>query len=288
MELLPSWEVALRAGNKSPRTITSYGIAARQLAAFLDDPPVPNVERRDVERFLGDMLRVNAPATVAQRFRSLQQLFKWLAAEEEIPTNPMLGMPPPRVPVQPVPVVADEDLRILLNSVKGNTLEDRRDEAILRLFVDTGVRLAELSGLRVADIDLKEQEALVLGKGRRFRAVPFGMKTTTTLDRYLRARARHRHAAAEALWLGPKGPMTASGIAQMVGRRSRAAGLGKLHPHQLRHTAAHRWLAEGGNEGDLQRIMGWASPQMLARYGASAADARAKAAHRRLALGDRF
>ncbi len=74
----------------------------------------------------------------------------------------------------------------------------------------------------------------------------------------------------------------------MLQHRCDHAGIGRLHPHQLRHTAAHMWLADGGQEGDLMRLFGWRSRKMLERYGASAADERAREAHRQRALADRF
>ncbi len=292
-ELAPSWYRSLRAKNLSPRTIAAYKLAVDQLADHLEgegqDTNVDAITADHVRGYLSHVLDTRASATAHQRYASLVQLFRWLHREGEIADNPMVRVDPPRVEEQPVPVLSDPELRALLATCAGKDFEELRDTAILRLFVDTGIRLGEMAGLKLADVDLDLQVAIVRGKGNRLRTVPFGDKTTEALDRYERARRRHRKASEPWLWLGLKGKLGDTGISQVVLRRGAQAGLdGRLHPHVFRHTFAHRWLHEGGSEGDLQRIAGWKSPQMLQRYGASAADERARDAHKRMGLGDRL
>lgn len=92
---------------------------------------------------------------------------------------------------------------------------------------------------------------IVLGKGRRPRACPFGHKTAIALDRYIRARQAQKIPYLDALWLGQREPVTDSGISQIVEKRGLKAGIEGLYPHQLRHTFASGWLSDGGNEIDL-------------------------------------
>jgi integrase len=165
------------------------------------------------------------------------------------------------LPDQPPPVLTDDQLRRLLQWCDGRDFTDRRDTAIIRLFIDTGVRVSEAAGILLPDdLDLDDQVVIVLGKGRRQRTVPFGRKTALALDRYLRLRASHQFARLPNLWVGA---MTPSGLFQVIADRGASVGLPGLHPHQFRHSFADSWLSAGGNEGDLMRLAGWSPARWL-------------------------
>ncbi len=298
LDYLRSFSVSLRAANKAPRTVETYTLAVEQFALFLAEHAFPTrlseIERRHVAEHLAWLVDNRAAATAAQRYASLRQFFKWAVEEGELDASPMDGLRKPKIPDKPVPVLSDDELRALLDACKppGDSQRDRfesiRDTALLRLFIDTGSRLSEIANLKIGDVDLDRQQVTAITKGQHLSVKYFGAKTAQALDRYERARRRHRYAATDWWWLAQKGRLSASGVAQVVKRRAQMAGIGHVNPHRFRHTFAHRWLAEGGNEGDLVRLMGWKDRQMLQRYGSSAAQGRAKDSHARMGLGDRL
>ncbi|HEU5421343.1 MAG TPA: tyrosine-type recombinase/integrase, partial [Streptosporangiaceae bacterium] len=239
-DLLPSWELALDSANKSPRTIISYTASVRSLGRYLREHSMPDdiggVEPEHIRAFLRDERERTSAATAQRHYRSLHVWFAWLEAEGELAgESPMRRVEKPKVPQTVKPFLTDDELTALLRACEGTGFEARRDMAIMRVLIDTGLRVSGLAGLRFTDDDrsdvwLAQKRLRVTLKGGDVTYVPIGRKTAAALDRYLRSRVKHARAASPWLWLGVRTGaraehFTDTGSRQMRARRGRPAGV---------------------------------------------------------------
>jgi integrase len=316
-----SWDLSLRAEGRKERTRTGYFDDMLFFAGWLlrNRPKYrgwKDVDKNTLREFFAWLQESGRPCPhlivdgdpapecdgyavgyVRHVAVSVDRFYAWWSAEEELP-NPLDGVKLPQqqqLGKSMVPVIDTADLAKLIRDAEADrSFHGRRDAALLRLLTATGIRLAELAGLRLGDVDyLKKREATVTGKGSKTRTVRFDDKTAVALDRYVRSRASRpgaKHGDRAPLWLGHVRDaggvgMTGSGIYQAIKRRGDRVGV-TVHPHMFRHTFSHRWLDAGGAEGDLMELNGWDSPQMLRHYGASARAARARRAYDRVEFLD--
>lgn len=298
---LEEWHLELNAGKPGESTIVVYLRSIRQFLTWLGQAHPDVTEPAQLtwphaRDWMASLIEAGrADNTRRVRGIALRKFCAYLVEQPDsgLAVNPAgrLELPVPLDP--PVPVLPDEDLTVLLKSMSSNSFLDRRDTAMVRLLLDSGLRRAELISIDLDDLDLQYQQVVVHGKGGRDRLAPFGGKTTLALRKYLRIRAAHPAAGSPALFLSLRSRsggycrLRGDSVFDMISRRCQAAGLGHVHPHQFRHTWAADLKGSGMNDSELERLAGWRTPRMSRRYGNVVADQQARASARRLARGDR-
>lgn len=295
--LVPSWTIHLRSERKTDGTIATYLKGIHPYLAWCTLNDVAPLERGSLKLWTAELLEAGLTASTARtRMMPVRYFSKWLTEEGEIAVDPFLGMKPPQADEPIVPVLSEDQLRAMIKACQPpadertglRSLRHRRDEAIIRVMHETGIRAGECVKLEVGDVEVLTGSLVVRrGKGGKGRSLAFGADAAKALDRYLRVRRMHRLADSPALWLGDRGRGLAyNGLYWALGQRAEAAGIRDFHPHMLRHTQADRWLAAGGSETGLMANNGWSSPAMLSRYGRANREKRAQDEARRLNLGE--
>jgi len=289
--LVPYFRRELASLGRSPLTEKVYLLGIGRYRKWLEENGHPSViDRRLAQAWIISMGKEDiSAATAASRLAGLRQFSKWLTNEGEIPSDCLLRVNTPKGTDPLTPCLTDDQLKALAKACDGKQMKDRRDEALVRLLTETGLRAAEVCALRVDDVDIDGGVVLVRqGKGNRARTAPFGPQTGRALDRYIRLRRHHPAADSPFLWLAAKksSALSTAGLRLALGKRAEAAGIPNFHPHVLRHTFAHRWSVSGGSEVGLMQVAGWRDRGMLHRYARSAAAARATEESRHLNLGD--
>ncbi len=193
--LTASFKRSLLAANKSPRTIATYLDALYFFGLYLQEKNMPQdvtvITREYIESFLTDQLQKHKPSTAATRYKSLNVFFNWLMEEGELVRSPMERIKVPFIPDTPPEVLTEEQLKSILKACEGREFPDRRDMAIVRILIDTGLRKSEIANIRIEDIDLDLQVIRIpRAKGGGGKTVVYGHKSAQALDRYLRLRSR--------------------------------------------------------------------------------------------------
>lgn len=287
--LLESWQLAMRAERKRDGTIKTYRDGVKAFLKWCADTGTEaELTKPKVQAFVTYLLDNGAePATAHGRHKAVKRFATWLTDEGELDTNPLLGSRSPKLDSKLVEALTDAELTALMNACKGKNFKDIRDTAIVRLMAETGARASEVIGMTVADVQLREGVALIRrGKGGKGRMVPISPQCAAAIDKYLRARQKHRLAGTAPLWLGGGGKTFGyHGLYEGLKARGAQAGLPPtFSPHKLRNTTARRWLDAGGSEQGLMAVAGWTSRSMLDRYTRASASQRAAEEARRLAL----
>jgi integrase/recombinase XerC len=265
--------------NASPHTRDAYGRDLRSLAAFLDERgsrgarDVGAIDVYALRGWLGVLARTHSPSSVARKIAAVRTWMRWLLRGGVIAASPADELASPRVR-RPLPTFLREDAaKEVVESPSLETPLGLRDRALLEVLYGSGLRVSELAGLDLGDVDLDRGEARVLGKGRKERVVPLGSKSIEALRAWLGARSSVVHAKLRtqdprALFLSPRGARLGVRQIQSLVRKYGVLGAGRadLHPHALRHTCATHMLGGGADLRAIQEMLGHASLSTTHRY----------------------
>jgi len=259
--------------NASPHTLRNYGVDLRQFAAFAGpDSDLSAFTPARIRDFLAALYAQGCgKTTVARHLSSVRSLFAYCADRGYIPSNPARLLASPKLGRKlPQFPTTEQVNRMLDEPMPASAAFPERDHALLEVLYGCGVRVSELTGLDLGDVDFSEMTLRVTGKGRKQRLVPFGGKAKDALESYLAARAKLAGVARKerALFLNLRGKrLTPRSVARMVKASALAFGLPlDLHPHALRHAFASHLLGEGADLRAIQEMLGHRSLATTQRY----------------------
>jgi integrase/recombinase XerC/integrase/recombinase XerD len=267
----------------SPRTLADYEYKVGAFVSFcsgLDVNDPGQVTASGVRQFLLKLQEKNAPASVSGYYKSVNRFFSWLVEEKILDRSPMATIRPPRVPQKVIMPFSPEHIRCLLLLCDNRAFIGARNRALVLAFLDTGLRLSEMAGIQLADIDFDRETIKVMGKGAKERVVRIGKTAQKALLRYLLMR-QDNHSC---LWVSEeRKPLTHWGIAQVIDTLKKRSGISEVRcsAHTFRHTFATRALMNGAGEFEVQSLLGHSKLDMTRRYAASLRSEEAVVGHRR-------
>jgi len=247
----------------SPQTLQSYGrdlAKAREELNRLESQSWLNLSDKPLRRAIAELHADGLSGRSLQRLLSaLRSFYKFLNREGLTQTNPALDIKAPKVPRRLPKTLSADSLDDLLDIETDAPLEIR-DLAMMELLYSSGLRVSELVGVNLSDLDLRDATIRVMGKGRKERQVPMGGKACVALKRWLPVRNTLVAYNELALFVGQRGRRLSSrSVEQRMRRWGELAGVsGSLHPHKLRHSFATEMLAQSGDLRAVQELLGHA------------------------------
>jgi len=288
--LLKYYLLACKVDGKSPLTIASYSQRVGEFTKFIGQnnlsDEVASISSNEVRLFLLHLIEKEVnPSTINAYYRVLKTFFNWLVNESILGKSPMVAIKPPRVPRKIIKPFSPQDIERLLLMCSGDRFLEVRSRAMVLVFLDTGLRLAELSNIQLSDIDLDRETIKVMGKGAKERVVRIGRTTQKAILRYLLMR-KDDHPC---LWVTEeRKPMTKVGVQTAIKRLCRMAEIidAKPGPHTFRHTFATTALRNGASTFEVQSLLGHSTLDMTRRYTATLNSEEAVIAHKRFSPVD--
>lgn len=279
---LQGFLLSSRVDGLSPRTLADYEYKIGAFVTFcfglgINDPS--QVTASEVRQFLLKLQEKNAPASVSGYYKSVNRFFNWMVDERILVQSPMGTIRPPRVPQKVIMPFNLEHIGCLLLLCDDRTFIGARNRALVLMFLDTGLRLSEMAGIQLADIDFERELIKAKGKGAKERLVRIGQNTQKALLRYLLMRQDNY----PCLWVSEeRKPLTHWGIAQVIGTLKKRSGISDVRcsAHTFRHTAAIQCLRNGMGEFILQTMLGHSTLQMTRKYVSSLGQEDMLKAHR--------
>ncbi len=247
----------------SPHTESNYRRDLDALVAYCEREGIPGWKKLDnfhIRTFAAREHRDGlGPRSVQRRLSALRGFFNYLIRERVIEANPAADIRAPKAPKR-LPKTLDVDQVASLLSYPATSLLARRDLAMMELLYSSGLRLAELAGLDVTDLDLADRTVRVTGKGSKTRILPVGKQAVAALRTWLTDRAAFVRGGSEALFVGRDGRrLGARAIQRRIGRWAQAAGIGvPVHPHLFRHSFATHLLESSRDLRGVQELLGHA------------------------------
>lgn len=262
----------------SPHTRKNYLADLRQFIAFVKErtPGVPpqgmrglqQITKEFVRTYLAVLLERHHPASVARKLASLRTFFQFWIRQGAMEENPAKEIATPKVPKRVPKFLNMDEMTALLEGPKGDGVLILRDKAMMEFMYASGLRVSELVGLNVDDVDLHAGQVRVLGKGRKERLVPVGSKACEAMKRYVTKRGELVSDGSPALFCNRRGGrLTSRSVERMIRKYLRTSGLSKhVTPHVLRHTFATHLLNQGADLRGIQELLGHASLSTTQKY----------------------